>query len=55
MRVSAKDLDGDGHPEILTGDGSGGELRVYKSITGGLTPVNFLNPFLATQDGIYVG
>lgn len=56
VRVSAKDLDGDGRSEILTGDGTGGELRVYKSITGGLTPVTFLNPFVgATPDGVYVG
>ena len=56
VRVSAKDLDGDGRSEILTGDGTGSELRVYKSVTGGLTPVTFLNPFAsATPDGVYVG
>lgn len=56
VRVTAKDLDGDGQSEILTGDGSGGELRVYQTVTGGLTPVTFLNPFAsATPDGVYVG
>ncbi len=56
VRVAAKDLDGDGRSEVLTGDGSGGELRVYKTITGGLTPVTFLNPFATPlADGVYVG
>lgn len=56
VRVSAKDLDGDGQCEILTGDGTGSELRVYKSVVGGLTPIAFLNPFAsATPDGVYVG
>lgn len=56
VRVTAKDLDGDGRPEVIAGSGSGGELRVYKTVPPGLHLSETFAPFGgAALDGVYVG
>ena len=56
VRVAAKDLDGDGHPEIVAGSGQGGTLTVYKTVPPGLNLEETLTPFAgAAMDGVYVG
>jgi hypothetical protein len=56
VRVTAKDLDGDGHPEVIAGSGSDGILRVYKTVPPGLHLNESLAPFgAAALDGVYVG
>jgi hypothetical protein len=56
VRVTAKDLDGDGLPEIIAGCGTGGALRVYKTVPPGLHLSEAFAPFgAAALDGVYVG
>ncbi len=56
VRVTAKDLDGDGHPEVVAGSGSGGTLTVYKTVPPGLHLEETFAPFgAAVMDGVYVG
>jgi hypothetical protein len=56
VRVAAKDLDGDGRPEVIAGSGSRGELRVYKTVPPGLHLAEQFAPFgAAVLDGVYVG
>jgi hypothetical protein len=56
VRVTAKDLDGDGRPEVIAGSGTGGELRVYKTVPPGLHLSEAFAPFgAAALDGVYVG
>ena len=54
VRVSAKDLNGDGQIEIVTGSGTGNQVQVLNA--NGLTPAGSLIPFSTNEiDGIYVG
>ena len=54
VRVSAKDLNGDGRIEIVTGSGTGNQVQVLNA--SGLTPAGSLAPFGVNElDGIYVG
>jgi hypothetical protein len=54
IRVVAKDVDGDGQPEILAGSGQGGML--YTLDGRSLATEAALQPFLTNNlDGIYVG
>ena len=56
VRVTAKDLDGDGHPEVIAGSGTGGAVRVYKTVPPGLHLSEEFAPFgSAVMDGVYVG
>ncbi|HET6572449.1 MAG TPA: FG-GAP-like repeat-containing protein [Fimbriiglobus sp.] len=56
VRVTAKDFDGDGHPEVIAGSGTGSELRVYKTVPPGLHLAEAFAPFGAVAlDGVYVG
>ena len=54
VRVTAKDLNGDGQIEIVTGSGTGNQVQVLNA--NGLTPAGSLAPFGVNElDGIYVG
>jgi len=56
VRVTAKDLDGDGHPEVIAGSGTGSAVRVYKTVPPGLHLSEEFAPFgSAVMDGVYVG
>ena len=56
VRVAARDLDGDGSAELVTGSGAADEVRVYVPAGGGLIVSAALNPFgPAALDGVYVG
>ena len=54
VRVTAKDLNGDGQIEIVTGSGTGNQVQVLNA--NGLTPAGSLVPFGVNElGGIYVG
>jgi hypothetical protein len=55
VRVSARDLNGDGRTEVITGAGSGGTVQVYQPRPGGLTATQTFAPFSDVFDGVYVG
>ncbi len=57
VRVTTKDVDGSGKMSVITGSGTGGEVRVFAPTAGGLAPKTTLSPFgsSAGLDGVYVG
>jgi hypothetical protein len=57
VRVSTKDLEGDGRRELITGSGSGNDVRVFKANGGSFSPSSVLTPFstLSSTDGVFVG
>jgi RHS repeat-associated protein len=60
VRVGVKNLDADGHADVVVGDGaqSGGRVRAYagKDMTGGdATPTFAFDPFPGFGGGVFVG
>jgi hypothetical protein len=59
VRVAARDLNGDGRAEIVTGDGAGGsKVRVFNSAglaADGRPPLLFAVDAFAAANGIFVG
>jgi hypothetical protein len=55
VRVSARDLNGDGKAELVTGDGQDGTAQLYQPRPGGLTATQTFAPFTDVLDGVYVG
>ena len=53
VRVTTKSLDADGKAEVVTGSGTGGEVRVLKPAGGGTASLNLLAG--RASDGVYVG
>lgn len=56
VRVAARNLDGVGPAEVVSGNGATDEVRVFSLAGGGLTGLSVSNPFGAVAlDGVYVG